>query len=376
MKIHLRLADQPQKSFFRILESMGFGIFLLTFWMSGGFFLGGNPVFLGPYFPSLEIVFPWCGIGILLLFFGKFFSGNLRALGRKEVLFVLLFLGFSALSALFSLDSQSSVLYLILWTVGFLALGFDDAFLLRGRRNRILLLISILLGFAFLHAFPSWSISSDVLSFGAFLGIVFAYLESSFRERILLICLYGFILAQTGSFFLLLFAIGLLLFAKFWIPFYRTSIHKKEILLPLFWFLVLLGWGIVSGWFEISFHWGWISGVWDTFTHAFFGIGEGQYVRALQELSPVILTPDQFQLPTSGFLLTLIEKGIGGFLFLLALLSVRSILQRQVPIILPILIGMFLVFTPDLITAENGILTMLVFAFVTEEKSGRFSNQI
>ena len=116
-------------------ERVGLILFLLTFWIPLGFFLGGDPYFLGMFQPALEVVFPLSGIGIFLVFFGQYIAKKERVLSPRTILYILGFLGYGALSAVFSFLPETSMLFLIIWTTGFLAMGTDRHFLLKENGN-------------------------------------------------------------------------------------------------------------------------------------------------------------------------------------------------------------------------------------------------
>ncbi|MCF7918213.1 hypothetical protein K9L27_04460 [Candidatus Gracilibacteria bacterium] len=357
------------------MERIGFFVFLFTFWMSGGFFLGGDGVFMGPFLPELQVIFPWCGIGILLLFFGRILNGRFLPLSLQNVTFVLLFLGFFAIDALFSLKPEVSILFLIIWSVAFLAGTFGDLFFLRGNRSRTFFFLSLLIGFLSQSLFPHWHISSEILGVGLVLSIVFLFHETYFRGRIFLLFIALWMLAEMGLFALCVLAFFLILSAKAWTPSLRRNIQRHEIILPLIFLSILLIWEFFIGKLDIHFIGGWPNGFASNITRVFFGVGEGQYLTALQDLSSKILLPENFVLPSSGLILTFFEKGLLGTAFLLGLLGLPFWISEKKRFLPSLLFLGLLLCTTDMISTENGILFFMTF-LLAQPPLMRFSNQI
>lgn len=375
MNLDFGLQQNKLKTIGDWMERLGFVVFVFTFWIPGGFFLGGDPTFLGPFLPTLEIVFPWCGIGIFLLFFGRFLNQTNGRLSQSQILFMLLFLGFFAIDAAFSTNPQASVLFLLVWAVAFLTSTMGETFFIKGALKRSLWALSMLIGFLFASFLPHVGISSEILGIGAVLGLVFLFHENYFWGRSLLLLIYLWIIFEMGIFLLFLLALFLLLTVKVWTPSFRRNIQKHEIGGGVVFIILLIIWGMWSGKFDLSFVWGWISGWGGSVWNVLFGVGEGQYFVALQQFSQTYLIPKELVLPSSGYMFSLMEKGILGLGFVLSFLIVPTYLQEKKKYIFPILFLIFFLFTTDLVSTENGILLLGAITFAHLPLM-RFSNQV
>lgn len=352
-------------------EQAGFILFILTFWMPWGFFLGGDPTFLGPYKPELEIIFSISGLGIFLVFFGRFFSQKGRNLSQKEILFLLSFLGFLAVASLFSLSPEHSLLFFIVWATGFLVMSAGESFFIQGTRKRRLLAGSILAGIVcqkFL--FPAWDISSDILGIASLLGIVFLLLESPFATRPLYMLFFTWGVFASGNMALILLALLFFMTLRLWLPPSRHIVRGRDVLWSIIFLVSLLLWGWWTGMTEpFVFHWGLSLSFFQEFDTLLFGAGEGQFLPALAHISDAFLLPSDLNLPSSAFLLALSEKGFGGlfFLFLLFLSPILFFEERTKKAILIVLFLFFLV-SSDALARENGILFFLVFLFAQQKR--------
>ncbi|MCF7830468.1 hypothetical protein K9M41_00510 [Candidatus Gracilibacteria bacterium] len=374
MKVDLGLRLQRDKLIGEWLEKIGLAIFILTFWWPNGFYLGGDATFLGNFHSELEVVFPVCGIGIFLIFFGKFLSGTQNHLSKNQLLFLLSFLGFSALAAVFSVRPEVSILFLIIWATGFLSLSFGDSLIIKGLEKRFLLFLSLLIGVFLQKVFPALGISAILLGIGALLGIIFAMKDKEFRGRFLLILFYTWIVFETAHLGLILLAFLMLFGAKFWLPRAMKNV-QKELFIPLIFLIGLSVWGIFQGNFRFGVSWGLPLKFFQEFQTLLFGAGEGQFLIALQDVSKNILLPENFWVPSSGFLLALSEKGFLGIFFLGLLCLLPFIVSDKKKILFSFLFLYLLFFTSDLIATENGILFLSAFLLATE-KNGRYENGV
>ena len=354
-------------------ERIGFLLFILTFWLPFGFLLGGDAYFLGMFQPSLEVIFPISGLGIFLVFFGQYIARKERTLSPRTILFVLTFLGFGAFSAIFSLQPETSMLFLILWTTGFLAMGTHQTFYIEGKWKRWSFFASILFGFLLSMFVPRLGISVSLLAIASIWGMVFAFKEQSFFGRTLVLLFYGWIVFSSGSLPLLLVSILLVFTSKLWLQAVSKGKQKRDILITLFFLLVLLVWGIVSQHFSFSISGLWLRSFCSDFLQIFVGVGEGQYLLASQYFANMILVPDALTLPSSGMLLTLFEKGIVGMGLLLTLLFLPYGVSEKKPLLPSILMCLFVIFLPDLIANEQGIIFLFPFLFA-EKMNGRIFN--
>jgi len=374
MKIDLGLRLQRDKLIGEWLEKIGLAVFILSFWWTKGFHLNGDATFLGNFHQELEIIFPVCGIGIFLIFFGKFLSGTQKALSKNQLLFLLAFLGFSAIASVFSINPEVSILFLIIWATGFLSLSFGDSLIIKGIEKRFLLLLSILIGVFLQKVFPELGISMVLLGIGSLLGIVFAMKDKEFRGRFLLLLFYTWVVFETANFGLILFSLAVIFGAKFWLPRAMKNV-QKELFIPLIFLIGLSVWGIFQGNLNFDVSWGLPLEFFQKFKTLIFGAGEGQFLIALQDTAKNILLPENFQIPNSGFLLTLSEKGFGGVFFLALLVFLPFVVSDKKKVFFSFLFLGLLVLTSELVATENGILFLTVFLLATE-KNGRYKNQV
>ena len=356
-----------------LAERIGLILFLLTFWLPLGFFLGGDPLFLGVFQPALEVVFPLAGVGIFFVFFGQYIAHRERILSPRAILTVLLFLGYGAVSAIFSFQPETSMLFLILWTTGFLAMGTGETCYIEGKLKRWVFFASVLCGFLVSLIFPQIGVPSAILAIASIWGIVFAFKEQSFAGRPILLLFYAWILFSTGPFALVLFAFLLIFSSKIWLQAVSKGKQRRDILLMTFFLLFLIIWGLVTHYFSFS-----LSGLW---LHSFFsngkdillGVGEGQFLIASQNFASMVLVPDALHLTPSALLLTLFEKGILGLVLLIGIVFLPFTVSDKKPLLPSILTIFFLLLLPDLVATEQGILFFFPFLFA-EKMNGKILN--
>ena len=372
MKIDLALKRSLLGRLGEFLTAVGFAVFALTFWMPGGFFLGGDPTFLGGFRPELEIVFPVGGLGIFLVFFGQLLANQQKRLSRAHMVFLLSFLGLGAVGALFSAFPQHSILYLILWATGILAASFGGLFFVTGTARRTIFFIGILLGTLASISFPEFGISAELLGIAATLGIIFSVSEGNFPARWALQIFYAWVAIQSGNMAIVLAALFALFTARRW--FGRTKKGKTVFWVPAIFLLALTGWGIFEGVFSLPQQ-TFIPHFFDSIKNIIFGVGEGQFLPALQEMSDVFLTPESLRLPQSGAVVTFFERGSWGTFLILALIF-SPLFFREKKLLFPsLLLAFFWLSSFVLVASEAGILFLMVFLFAASPK-GKFVNKI
>ncbi len=354
-------------------ERIGFLLFVLSFWIPFGFLLGGDAYFLGMFQPSLEVIFPISGIGIFLVFFGQYMARKERTLAPRTILFILAFLGYGALSAIFSLQSETSMLFLILWTTGFLAMGTSETFYIEGKWKRWSFFASILLGFLLSLILPRLGISGSLLAIASIWGMVFAFKEQAFFGRTLLLLFYSWIIFSSGNLPLMIISILLVFGSKLWLQAVSKGKQKRDILITLFFLVALFVWGVVSQHFSLSVSGLWLRSFFSDFLQIFVGVGEGQFLLASQYFSNMVLVPEALTITPSGLLLTLFEKGIVGMGLLIALLFLPYCISEKKPLLPSVLMCAFVVFLPELIATEQGIIFLFPFLFA-EKVNGKIFN--
>ncbi len=375
MKIHFSLPLPLSSKIGAMAETLGFAIFALTFWWGQGFALGGNPTLLGPFRPELELIFPFCGIGLFLVFFGKMLAGTADKLSPKEIIFVLGTLGFSAISSVFSLTPDISILFLILWTTGFLTMATGDTFLILGKRKRWTWSAGILLGVLTLFFFPSAQGSEALLALGALWGMISILRDSPFSGRWFLLFFWAWVIFEFGGTGLVFLTTLIFFCSRLWLPRHAKSSAQYEWWGGLFFLFFLLVWSIFKNGIFLSFG-PFISSFFSSISRVLFGVGEGQFLVGLQQFADQILLPSEMQLPTSGWLLAFFEKGLGGLIFLLLLLCAPILFSKRKKIFPSVLFGLMLLFTPVLVATENGILFLAVLILTERFTTEKFSNQL
>jgi len=371
MKIEINFS----KNFFEILADFlrvaGLVIFFGTFWLPSGFFLGGDANFFGPRISALEIVFPFCGIGIFLVFFSKIFLKSPRNLCISEIIFLLIFLALQTIFAIFSRDPQISILFLILWATGILAADAGAEFFVAGFFRRTIFFAGIFFGVIFekffAHQFlPPLEISKNLLGAAALLGSVFLILENNFFGRQFLLIFYSWIIFQSGNFPLIFAALALFLSVNFW---HRTREKKfAQILLPFFLLFSLTIWQFFSdGFFFPKINFALFSEIFFDPQKFFFGVGPGQFLFFAAEISQNFLLPP-------GIFSTFFETGIFGAAAIFTFFFVPKIFRPQKKIIFSILFFYFWLFLPEFFVLENAI--FFTCALIFAEKKINFKNLI
>jgi len=369
-----KMKKNPEKSTIRQkigswLETAGLALFLLTFWANIGFELGGDSTILGPKFRELEVIFPLAGCGIFAVFFGKIISKTTNSISREFALFSLFFIAIFVASALFSRDPNSAILPLIIWTTGLLAFACSNTFLVQRPLRRTLFLLGIIAGVATSKFFPNAipePVSDDLLGIAAMLGVVFLMREPVFSGRKIWMIFYAWVVAESGNFPLVIFALIFWLGIKFWRPPARKKSEIRQILQPIIFLVIFSVWNWFGGTFSSSptLFSPTIPYFFSSISDTFFGVGQTQFLVALQQSASTILTPDLLRLPGSGFLHTFFETGLFGVIFIVALLFFPKFHASRAPIFPAIFLAGIWIFSNQFFSTETGIL-FAVFALAT-----------
>lgn len=334
------------------VASIGEMVFWLSWWCPLGIELGGTPTVFGGFRPELEIVLPISAFGLLLWWLGRLFSST--KLDPHKIIFPLLWLVAWGVGAIFSLDPTTSIKFLLIWMVGLLALGTGETFFASGIR-RLFFTIGLGAGFAATYLFPEIGVSTELLSLGAVWGLMFLAWEPKFYGKFLWQLAYLFAVFQTHNLGILLAALALLMFGRRWFG-VRSGRQSP------YW-IAVASWGAMFGWqlaeqgpflLRIQPFWREIFTEWQ---QLFFGIGDGQFLVALQRYSTNILGTADLRLPDSGAILTFFEHGIIGLILILALLLLSN---AKRPNFMSWWLVYFWIFAPSFIAREEGIILMLV----------------
>ena len=334
------------------LASIGEMVFWLTWWCPLGLTIGGNPTIFGEFRPELEIILPISAFGILLWWIGKLLAS--AKLEPYKIIFPLLWLIAWGVGSIFSLDPTESIRFLPIWMAGLLALGTGATFFASGIR-RLFFTIGLGVGFAATYFIPGLGVSTELLSLGAVWGLMFLAWEPKFYGKFFWQATYLLAVFQTHNLGILVAALLLLVFGRRW--FGVRSGRKSP-----YWPAVAL-WGAMFGWqiaekgpflLRIQPFWREILTEW---TQLVFGVGEGQFLIALQKYSSTILDMNTLRLPDSGAILTFFEHGLVGLLLLLGLLLLTN---AKRPTFMSWWLVYFWIFAPSFVAREEGILLMLV----------------
>lgn len=349
------------------LVGIGFVFFALLFWYPFGFHLGGDAYFLGKYEPMLDLYFPYAGLGFFAMFLGNFLKGKSTNISENQILFFLLFLAVLGVEATFSLNPSFSILFMILWAIGFfLSIGGND-FLLEARWKKITISIGILLGLLAHHYFPHWSISMDLIAIMAIYLAIFIRIGDLFRFQWVwvLACFLVVFLSQNNA--LILFSIVCWMVSPLWLNRSRRIKMRFSDSIPVIVLFLLQAWNwgnstesteTLSSFLPIA----------EDFKLFLMGVGEGQFFMALHYFAPSYILNDVPVLPEWGIVLTFFEQGLLG-VFLIILLGLSPIIFNRGKIIfLSFLFLFFWIVSAEFLGTENGILLALAFLFAQKEK--------
>ena len=355
-----------RESLSHVLEVLGFHIFVWTFWLDLGIYLGGDALFLGKMLPELEVVFPVCGFGILLAFISQCLKKNAFSVPKSGALWMLIFMGVSTMIANFSLSPQTSIYFLVIWTIGFFVMSCPRTFYLEGADKQCTLIGSICLGMGIYLTTPQTVLSPYLLMVGMLWLLISLHNEKVLSPRYLLSYgIFGFLFLLQSPLFL---GVGVLLWltSNLWLG------KRKRMTSSVKWlFGVVFGIGLLVFSFLMHGGLGLNVGNLEPVTHFsgfMFGAGEGQYLKTFVQHPTLILDPSLWVFPSSGFLLILIEKGLVGVTLFVSWLFIPRVFKEYAPV------NSFLVFvccllTPLALTVESGILLLNVILFSHPSKN-------
>lgn len=340
------------------LTGIGFALFSATFWLNGGVLLAGDPYVLGPFRYDQALYFPWCGFALLMLFLGRYLEAK-QWPSHKLVNASLAFLLLLGIMSLFSIDPKGSMIYLLAWALGFLALGASGYFWLRTKFFRRLYAFGLGIGLICFYLRPEL-VNLDLLAIGLlWLGII--TLTSALSDRSYLyayLAVFGLVLLQDLSWILVLslwWGTSVLFLSR------RQRRHQSWHERALFGgSLLALGIGWWTGWLQgVSTnveYWFLLESFWDYIA----GIGPGQYFTALTNTSPYFLTPENITAPTLGITLTFLEQGLLGIVLMLILISLSTRFIQPQKYLPALFILVVWVLSPNLWSTGAGIMLGLL----------------
>ena len=355
MKLNLQLPKSMDTKMEEWLTLIGFVIFIFTFWMPLGVELVAQKYSFGGFQTINNVIFPLSGFGILLVLAGQL---KQHTFDTKDPhwLFVFTFLITIAISIFFSVSPDISIWFLVLWTVSLLATGFQNVFFIQGFLRRWLLFLSILAGIITLFWGGVEEVNADILGMGAVLGAIYAQLDEKFKGKEFLILFYVWVIFESGN-------IGLLfVFMLVWIGMIFWFRDKKKyesinFYLPFVFILFLLFWGRHEGLLsfpqtipilEMGHKWLW-------------GVGEGQYLVSLPNISLDVLDNWLWQMPDWGMFHTYTEKGLMGVLMVGMLIFMPFVFNRKCHLVFSFLFFCFWLVSSELVGTENGIFLLGAF---------------
>ncbi len=345
-----------------VLKNIGFVFFGLFFWLPFGFYLGGDAYFLGKYEPSLVLFFPYVGIALFFVFLGNFIKGNTKNISENQLLFFLSFLAGIGVMANFSRNPHFSILFLILWAIGFFSSIAKDTFYLQEKWKKIVIFNGLVLGEGAKYFFD-WDISADILAMVALYLAIFIRIDNLLKFKwfwISLCFLFIFLSKNNGLIFISIF---LWFVAAFWLS------RKERMQMGLTHWIPVIILIFLEFWY-----WG-NSEISNTGTYLFppifqdwkiffVGIGEGQYLESIYSFSSSYIISDFPILPNWGIILTFFEQGILG-IFLIIILLLSSLIFNKGKLFFPIFLFLsFWIVSPDFLGTSNGILLALSLLFV------------
>ena len=376
MKNSLYVSDRKEIS--RVLVWTGVIIFWLTFWLPSGIFLAKNQANLGAFFPELELVLPVSIIGIVLVLLAKFLTKSLDKnyfarfwYGTKTIGLWLLIL---LIIAIFSRDFQFSVLFLLIFIMGFFTIPINKELFPENLYKNSLLVLGTLTGFLIAKISPELHISQDLLALVATLGMAFLSDQKvswrglknpksrEFLAKTAMQIAYLFIIFQSDNLIFQLLTLFILFFSG------KIFINRRGHLHPdvvgVIFFAGFFIWRIWNyGIYKINLPTV-IPHFWSNFREIFVGVGQGQFLPALQEQSSFLLPLSSFQTPNSGLLLTLFEQGVLGVLAMFLLFFFSYLLhQKRSKWYLFIILTLWF-FSREFMASENGLILLILFLFL------------
>ncbi len=341
------------------IKDVGIHLFLWTFWINKGIYLGGDAYYLGKYTPSLEVVFPICGIGILLVYVTTYFKIKKTSISKQKALWILVFLSISTLISQFSLNPKTSIYYLIIWSVGFFVCNNPTVFRLNSSVKQFSLFGSLILGT--ILSFYVDFIHPAILGLGIVWLFLFLHIEKKISHRYLISYILGGLLYILGLPILLVVMTVFWLTSNSWLGVRNKMTSQVKWLTGLGLSLLLSIIAILQA--DFSFSLGILKSL-SSLTGLLFGIGEGQYMKLFADPSAISLDPSQWTYPFSGLIITMIEKGVLGVLLLLVWIARGSNMK-----IFKALVLIGIAFSPMFLILENGILLLSAILFSQEQKN-------
>ncbi len=343
------------------MSLIGFSIFVFSFWFPNGLHLGGTAGALGGVQPSLEVVLPMSGMGLIMIFVGQLLENKFVSEHVRWKLILAFLLG-ECLLAMMSVNPAISILYLFVWTLGLMSAGYRNLFWIAGHEKRWLLLYGIIIGTLASKLYPELGISNDIIAMGAVLGTLFALMEQDFVGKELVVFFYTWVVFESYNVGLILIFAALCLSTAFWLPISHNYKSRTFYFVPPIFLLGLIMWAGSNGLFTLP-----------TFPNElrigdywFAGVGEGQFLTALPKLAKVPTQMLDFSLPDWGMLLTFFEKGLTGILLTGLLILTPVVFGHKRGLLFSITFLGFWVVSPDLASSECGILLLGAFLFAQE----------
>ena len=200
-----------------ILSSLGGVVFAITFWYTGGFYMAGDAFMYGPYINELILFFPLSGIGVLLVFLGRFLSGKLRKITDMKLFLIFLFLAVLVFKSLFVIDAIWQLSMFAVWGIAFFSAVTFDFWYLDETWKKISLFLGLFIGFLADYLKIIEGVSVELLGVVSFLLSISLAFSKSFRGRQLLLFFCSVIIFY--SFNILLIGIVLVVFfsQKLWL---------------------------------------------------------------------------------------------------------------------------------------------------------------
>jgi hypothetical protein len=237
--------------------------------------------------------------------------------------------------------------------------------------------VGVLTGFFVAKIAPELNISRDLLSLVSVLGLAFlSDLAAPFsfsrirrnpksREilaRMAMQIVYLFIVFQSDNLIFQLLALVILFFSG------KVFIYRRGRLSP-----DILGIIIFAGFFIARMF---VHGIynpnlptkiphfWSNFREILLGVGQGQFLPALQQSSEYLIPLAKLQVPNNGFLLTLFEQGVLGVFAMLLLFVFSYYLHAKRSKLYILIIFLLWIFSREFMASENGIILLILFLFL------------
>jgi hypothetical protein len=369
------------KELSRVLNWTGIIIFWLTFWLPNGIFLGGNSTNLGVFFET-EVVLPISFVGILIVFLGQFFFN--KNLDKEFFVklwhglrIVFLWLLIIAIIAVFSRDFKTSSWFLLVFLAGMMTIPINKNFFSNNLYKNFLILGGVLTGFFVFKTVPDLNVSQDLLSLVSVLGLAFLsdsvvpfsfsrrWENSKFREiltRIVMQIVYLFVVFQSDNLIFHLLSLIILFFSG------KIFIYRRGRLSPdVFGIIIFAGFFIAHmfahGIYKINLPIT-IPHFWLNFREILLGVGQGQFLPALQASSDHLILLTKLQTPNSGFLITLFEQGVLGVFAMLLFFLFSYYLHAKRSRLYILIIFLLWMFSREFMVSENGIILLILFLFL------------